>query len=99
MIRRPPRSTLFPYTTLFGGEGVTTNPGIVQLPLYPEDTLRGRSIIPKASPFIKWAGGKRKLIDYIFGIAPVSFDRYLEPFLGGGAVGLALGYHRMLLND
>jgi DNA adenine methylase len=83
----------------FGGEGVTTNPGIVQLPLYPEDALRGRSIIPKASPFIKWAGGKRKLIDYIFGIAPDSFDRYVEPFLGGGAVGLALGYHTMLLND
>lgn len=78
---------------------MTTNPGIVQLPLYPEDTLRGRSIIPKASPFVKWAGGKRKLIDYIFGVAPDSFERYVEPFLGGGAVGLALGYHTMLLND
>ncbi len=78
---------------------MATNPGIVQLPLYPEVALRDRSIIPKASPFVKWAGGKRKLIDYIFSIAPASFDRYLEPFVGGGAVGLALGYHKMLLND
>jgi DNA adenine methylase len=78
---------------------VTKNPGLVQLPLYSEDAIRVRSIIPKASPFVKWAGGKRKLIDYIFDIAPTSFDRYLEPFMGGGAVGLALGHHSMLLND
>lgn len=78
---------------------MTTNPGLVQLPLYSEDAVRVRSIIPKASPFVKWAGGKRKLIDYIFDIAPTSFDRYLEPFMGGGAVGLALGHHSMLLND
>jgi DNA adenine methylase len=78
---------------------VTKNPGLVQLPLYSEDAVRVRSIIPKASPFVKWAGGKRKLIDYIFDIAPTSFDRYLEPFIGGGAVGLALGHHSMLLND
>lgn len=78
---------------------MTTNPGMVQLPLYPEDAVPERPIIPKASPFVKWAGGKRKLIDYIFSVAPASFDRYLEPFVGGGAVGLALGYHTMLLND
>lgn len=78
---------------------MTTNPELVQLPLYSEDAIRVRSIIPKASPFVKWAGGKRKLIDYIFDIAPTSFERYLEPFMGGGAVGLALGHHSMLLND
>ncbi len=78
---------------------MTKNPGLVQLPLYSEDAIRVRSIIPKASPFVKWAGGKRKLIDYIFDIAPTSFDRYLEPFMGGGAVGFALGHHLMLLND
>ena len=78
---------------------MSTDAGMVQLPLYPENAVPGRPIIPKASPFVKWAGGKRKLIDYIFSVAPASFDRYLEPFVGGGAVGLALGYHTMLLND
>jgi DNA adenine methylase len=56
-------------------------------------------VVPKASPFLKWAGGKRKLLYAIFKLAPRSFDRYLEPFLGGGAVALALGYSPMLLND
>ncbi|MFL5625099.1 MAG: DNA adenine methylase, partial [Ktedonobacteraceae bacterium] len=58
-----------------------------------------RSAISKAVPFVKWAGGKRKLVDHVISAAPVSFDRYLEPFLGGGAVALALGHHKMLLND
>ncbi len=56
-------------------------------------------IIPKALPFVKWVGGKRKLVDSIIAAAPSSFQRYVEPFLGGGAVALALGYHPMLLND
>src|SRR2546425_5825196 len=30
MIRRPPRSTLFPYTTLFRSQGVT-GPGVLQV--------------------------------------------------------------------
>src|SRR5690348_17360906 len=34
MIRRPPRSTLFPYTTLFRSTGYTANPKPVQQP-YP----------------------------------------------------------------
>lgn len=50
-------------------------------------------------PFLKWAGGKRKLVDAIIGAAPASFGRYLEPFVGGGAVAFALGYPTMLLND
>jgi hypothetical protein len=41
-----------------------------------------------AQPFIKWVGGKRKLISRILEFAPNKFERYLEPFLGGGAVGL-----------
>src|SRR3989442_12544851 len=33
MIRRPPRSTLFPYTTLFTAVGATTRPGMLSAPL------------------------------------------------------------------
>jgi DNA adenine methylase len=78
---------------------MVTNSKIQQLSLYPEHEAMYRSIEPKALPFVKWAGGKRKLVDYIISAAPVSFARYLEPFVGGGAVALALGYSRMLLND
>src|SRR3712207_7356814 len=38
MIRRPPRSTLFPYTTLFRSLGVITTDGTVDI--YNEKTLR-----------------------------------------------------------
>src|SRR5258708_23636569 len=36
MIRRPPRSTLFPYTTLFRSDGVRQLPGTVIPLLIPE---------------------------------------------------------------
>ncbi|GGR11239.1 DNA adenine methylase [Deinococcus ruber] len=52
-----------------------------------------------AAPFVKWAGGKRKLMRTILSYAPITFERYLEPFLGGGALALALGIPGMLLND
>lgn len=41
---------------------------------------------PRAMPFLKWVGGKRKLVPEIRKIMPQRFKRYLEPFLGGGAL-------------
>lgn len=37
-------------------------------------------------PFVKWAGGKRRLLPDIAAAFPARFGRYYEPFLGGGAV-------------
>src|SRR2546422_2066782 len=46
MIRRPPRSTLFPYTTLFRsegwGEGLVTKPEILFSPFYRGEQEKGR---------------------------------------------------------
>ncbi|MEL6816278.1 MAG: DNA adenine methylase, partial [Cyanobacteria bacterium J06598_3] len=39
-----------------------------------------------ARPFIKWAGGKSRLIEQYKPFLPTDFDRYHEPFLGGGAL-------------
>jgi DNA adenine methylase len=37
-------------------------------------------------PLLKWAGGKRQLLQALRAYYPVTFDRYVEPFVGSGAV-------------
>ncbi len=37
-------------------------------------------------PFVKWAGGKGQLLSELNKIIPSQFNRYFEPFLGGGAM-------------
>ena len=41
---------------------------------------------PKALPVLKWAGGKRQMIDQYKEFFPDRYNAYHEPFLGGGAV-------------
>lgn len=43
----------------------------------------------RIKPFIRWAGGKSRLLPRILPHVPVSIKNYYEPFLGGGAVFLA----------
>jgi DNA adenine methylase len=38
------------------------------------------------SPFVKWAGGKGQLLSQFEPFVPARFERYIEPFVGGGAV-------------
>jgi DNA adenine methylase len=41
--------------------------------------------MPLCYPFVKWAGGKTQLLSQLYALAPPEFERYFEPFLGGGA--------------
>ena len=52
-----------------------------------------------ADPVLKWAGGKRQLLDELYARFPASFERYHEPFLGGGAVFFDLAPAAAAVND
>lgn len=53
----------------------------------------------RLKPFIKWAGGKGQLIPELITRLPKSFNRYFEPFLGGGALFFALQPQKAHLSD
>ena len=50
-------------------------------------------------PFVKWAGGKRQLLDRIIERMPQQYNDYYEPFVGGGAVLFALQPKTAIIND
>ena len=53
----------------------------------------------KGKPFVKWAGGKRQVIDELKKYVPVEFDTYYEPFIGGGALLFELSPKKAIIND
>ncbi len=53
----------------------------------------------KGKPFVKWAGGKRQIIDKLLKYAPEEFDTYYEPFVGGGAFLFELSPKNAVIND
>ncbi|SRR6266478_4072524 len=57
--------------------------------------------VPEARtpPLLKWAGGKRNLVDLILPLVPSRFNRYFEPFFGGGALFFALQSNKAHLSD
>ena len=50
-------------------------------------------------PFLKWAGGKRWLANSKQLPRPASFNRYIEPFLGGAAIFFHLAPANAILSD
>lgn len=53
----------------------------------------------KLSPFLKWAGGKRQLLDKIIDRMPIDYNNYYEPFIGGGALLFELQPGKAIIND
>lgn len=53
----------------------------------------------QAKPFLKWAGGKSRVAKEITSFFPEKFNRYIEPFVGGGAIYFAISPQKGLLND
>lgn len=50
-------------------------------------------------PFLKWVGGKGRLLDQLLPLFPDTFEAYYEPFFGGGAAFFALAPVTGQIND
>ena len=53
----------------------------------------------RARPFIKWVGGKQRLLDQMLPYMPARFGRLYEPFMGGAALFFRLRPERATLLD
>lgn len=51
------------------------------------------------APVLKWAGGKRQLLDTLIPLVPKDYSIYCEPFVGGGALFFALQPQSACIND
>lgn len=66
---------------------------------YPVANLGGASKRQPIVPFLKWAGGKRWFAELALDLVPQTYNRYVEPFLGSGALYFTLRPERALLAD
>ena len=53
----------------------------------------------KGKPFVKWAGGKRQILDKLKQYVPTNYNCYYEPFIGGGALFFELSPKKAIIND
>lgn len=56
-------------------------------------------IFMNIKPVLKWVGGKRQLLPEIKKYIPESFNTYIEPFIGGGAVLFEIQPKKAIIND
>lgn len=53
----------------------------------------------KFKPFLKWAGGKTQMLSELEKFVPVDFDKYIEPFIGAGALFFHLNEEKSVIAD
>lgn len=53
----------------------------------------------QAKPVLKWAGGKTQMLGNLLPKVPASYNRYIEPFFGGGAMFFALQPEKAVIAD
>ncbi len=61
------------------------------LGLFPKDVA--------IKPFLKWAGGKTQLLKELHKHVPNNFNKYIEPFIGGGAMFFSLNPNESIIAD
>ena len=63
-----------------------------------EQALR-KTKLEHAKPILKWAGGKTQMLNALLPKVPTSYCRYIEPFVGGGAMFFALRPEEAIIAD
>ena len=58
-----------------------------------------KEVLSPVKPILKWAGGKAQLLGELLPKVPASYNRYIEPFVGGGALFFALHPESALISD
>lgn len=53
----------------------------------------------KAKPVLKWAGGKKQMLDILLSNMPAKYNKYIEPFVGGGALFFELSPENSIISD
>lgn len=53
----------------------------------------------KMHPFVKWAGGKKQLLEKLEERIPATYGTYYEPFIGGGALLFDIQPRKAIIND
>lgn len=53
----------------------------------------------QAKPILKWAGGKTQMLGDIMPKVPKKYGKYIEPFIGGGALFFALNPEKAVIAD
>lgn len=48
------------------------------------EQLKFAYLSQQAKPVLKWAGGKQQLVNVLMPKIPKRYNRYIEPFFGGG---------------
>ena len=62
-------------------------------------TEKKEKLNTRSKPFLKWAGGKSQLLDELLKKTPGSFNNYIEPFIGGGAMFFSLKPENSIISD
>lgn len=51
------------------------------------------------TPLLKWAGGKKQMLDILINEVPQRYNKYIEPFIGGGALFFELQNENSIISD
>ena len=98
--RKSPNATESSNVALVQGYNPAVTPQLEDSIVNRSSTAPSVSVdLDEARPLLKWAGGKTQLLSDIKPMVPLIYGRYIEPFVGGGALFFALRPRQSVIAD